>query len=102
MFTILKDKPVCLVCGASVSVIKEYNIRQHYETKHQDKCKDLNKNQKLQKVEKMKRSLVLQQTVFTKAKSQSEAAVKANFMWSQRSPNQPGRLMKENLLKSAC
>ena len=36
--------------------------------------------QKLQKVEEVKRSLVSQQTMFTKAKSQSEAAVKASFI----------------------
>ena len=34
----------------------------------------------LQKEEDSKRSLVSQQTVFVKAKSQSEAAVKANFI----------------------
>ena len=36
--------------------------------------------QKLQKEEDSKRSLVSQQTVFVKAKSQSEAAVKASFI----------------------
>ena len=36
--------------------------------------------QKLQKVEELKRRLVSQQTVFVKAKSQSEAAVKASFI----------------------
>ena len=58
----------------------EYNIRRHYETKHQDKYKDLDVEVKLQKVEKMKRSLVSWQTMFTKAKSQSEAAVRASFI----------------------
>lgn len=32
MFTEVKGKPVCLVCGDSVSVMKEYNLRRHYET----------------------------------------------------------------------
>ena len=36
--------------------------------------------QKLQKEEDSKRLLVSQQTVFVKAKSQSEAAVKASFI----------------------
>src|SRR4029434_4751577 len=36
--------------------------------------------QKLQKVDELKRRLVSQQTVFVKAKSQSEAAVKASFI----------------------
>ena len=80
MFTDAKGKPVCLVCGADVAVMKEYNLRRHYETKHQDKYKHLDMKQKLQKEEDSKRSLVSQQTVFVKAKSQSEAAVKASFI----------------------
>ena len=74
-----KGQTCCLVCGANVAVMKKYNIRRHY-AKHQNKYKDLYMKQKLQKVEEMKRSLVSQQTMFTKAKSQSEAAVKASFI----------------------
>ena len=62
-----------------MAVMKEYYIRRHY-AKHQDKYRDLDMKQKLQKVEEMKRSLVSQQTMFTKAKSQSEAALKASFI----------------------
>lgn len=80
MFVDIGGKPVCLVCGGNVAVIKEYNIRRHYETKHEDKYKDLNIQQKLQKVEELKKSLVSQQTMFTKAKSQSEAVMKASYI----------------------
>ena len=73
-FTMIKDRPVCLVCGANAAVTKEYNIRRHYETKHYEKCKSLDVKQK------MKRSLVSQQTMFIKEKSKSEAAVKASFI----------------------
>lgn len=55
MFIVVKDKPICLVCGANVSVSKEYNIRRHYETRHHDKYKDLNANERLKKVEEMKK-----------------------------------------------
>ena len=48
--------------------------------KHHDKYKHLDTTQRLQKVEELKRSLVSQQAMFTKAKSQSEAAVKASFI----------------------
>ena len=51
-----------------MAVMKEYNIRRHY-TKHQDKYRDLDMKQKLQKVEEMKRSLVSWQKMFTKEKS---------------------------------
>ena len=46
-----------------------------YETKYQDKYKHLDIKQKLHKEEELKRRLVSQQTVFVKAKSQSEAAL---------------------------
>nr|XP_046210501.1 general transcription factor II-I repeat domain-containing protein 2-like [Oncorhynchus gorbuscha] len=80
LFTYVKDKPVCLVCGVNVAVSKVYNIRRHYETKHHDKYKDLDMTQRSQKVEEMKRSLVSQQNMFKKATSQSEAAVKASYI----------------------
>jgi len=75
MFTSISGKPVCLVCGSGVAIIKEYNIRRHYETKHQDKNRRVDKQQK---VEEFKKTLASQQTLFNKAKSQSETAVKAS------------------------
>ena len=42
MFTNIGGEPVCLICGDNVAVIKEYNLRRHYETKHKDKLKNLN------------------------------------------------------------
>ena len=50
LFTNIKNRPVCLVCGASVAATKEYNIRRHSETKHHEKYKNLYVKQKLQKV----------------------------------------------------
>ena len=70
MFTDIASKPICLICGGNVAVIKEYNVRQHYETKHQDKLINLDAEQKLQEVEELKRNLTSQQTFFTKVKSQ--------------------------------
>ena len=33
-FTHLNKKCVCLICNETVALIKEYNIRRHYNTKH--------------------------------------------------------------------
>ena len=84
-----------------MAVTKEYNIRRHYETKHQDKYKDLDMKQKLQKIEETKRSLVSRQTMFTKAKSQSVAAVKASFIVVAEIAKSARPLMRESLSKSA-
>uniref|UniRef100_A0A3B4G7C8 SPIN-DOC-like zinc-finger domain-containing protein n=1 Tax=Pundamilia nyererei TaxID=303518 RepID=A0A3B4G7C8_9CICH len=88
MFANIAGKPMCLICGANVAVIKEFNLKRHYETKQQDKLKNLNAEQKLQKVEELKKNLTFQQTFFTRAKSQSEAVVKASFIVAEE-PNQP-------------
>ena len=100
LFTNIKGRPVCPVCGANVAVTKEYYLRGHYETKHYENCKDLDVKQKLQKVQKMKRSLVSQQTMFIKKKSKSEAAVKASFIVATEIAKS-GPFMRESLSKSA-
>ena len=61
MFTEVNGKPVCLLCGESLAVMKEYNLRRHHETskKHTDKDKNMGTEQRLQKVEELKRGLKL-------------------------------------------
>ena len=49
LFTNIKDRPVCLVCGANAAVTKEYNIRRHCETKYYEKYKDLDVKQSFQR-----------------------------------------------------
>lgn len=33
-FVEVKSMPTCLICKKIVSVLKEYNLRRHYESKH--------------------------------------------------------------------
>lgn len=104
MFTDIAGKPVCLLCGANVAVIKEYNVKRHYETKHQDKLKNLNAEQKMQKVEELKKNMKIQQMFFTRAKSQSEAAVKASFIVAEEiaksgRPFSEGEFLKSCMMK---
>lgn len=106
MFTEVNGKPVCLLCGESLAVMKEYNLRRHHETskKHTDKDKNMDTEQRLQKVEELKRRLKSQQAFFTKAKSQSEAAVKASFIVAEEvaksaRPFTEGEFIKNCMLK---
>lgn len=106
MFTEVKGKPVCLLCGESLAVMKEYNLRRHYETskKLTEKDKNMDTEQRLQKVEELKRRLKSQQAPFTKAKSQSEAAVKASFIVAEEvaksaRPFTEGEFIKNCMLK---
>ena len=36
-FVNVKEKPMCLICNESVSVMKEHNLKRHYDTKHASK-----------------------------------------------------------------
>ena len=39
--------PICLVCSESVSVMKEHNIKWHYDTKHGAKMDSLKGHQRI-------------------------------------------------------
>ena len=84
LFTDIAGKPVCLICGKSVAVMKEFNLRLHYETKHQELLNTLNMEQKLQNAEKLKKNLTSQQTFFTPVKVQNEAAVNASYIVAEK------------------
>ncbi|KAK2812118.1 hypothetical protein Q5P01_000071 [Channa striata] len=59
LFTEVKGKPVCLLCGEILAVMKEYNVRRHDQTsqKHTNKDKNMDTEQRLQNVEELKRGL---------------------------------------------
>lgn len=59
MFMEVKGKAVCLLCGETLAVMKEYNLKRHHETsqKHKDKNKNMNTEQRLKKVGELKRGL---------------------------------------------
>ena len=63
MCTYIKDRPVCIVCEANVSVTNEYNVTQHKETKDQNKYKNLDMNEISQNLEEMKRRLISQKHI---------------------------------------
>ncbi|KAM3855168.1 general transcription factor II-I repeat domain-containing protein 2-like isoform 2-T3 [Vipera latastei] len=102
LFVNVENKAMCLVCGANVAVLKEYNMRRHYEAKHQDNFKNLNIQQKLKKVEEFKKRLMSQQHMFRK--SQNEAAVKASFIVAEEiaksaRPFTEGEFLKNCMIK---
>lgn len=80
MFVLQREKPICLLCCEAVSVVKEYNIRRHFDTRHRDKYAKFSLQEKKQIVQELKGKLQSQQDMFTKATAQSDAAVKASFI----------------------
>ena len=62
------DKPVGLIYNESVSVMKQYNVKRHYDTKHADSVMGkLIGQQRVDKINVLQKYLTKQQVLFTKA-----------------------------------
>jgi hypothetical protein len=68
-----------LICNERISVLKEYNIKGHYETKHFQNYSKYTGSLRTEKFEAMNRGLEWQQSSFTKPKTGQEAATPASF-----------------------
>ncbi|KAL3976413.1 hypothetical protein ACER0C_022299 [Sarotherodon galilaeus] len=93
MFTEVNGKPVCLVCMRQVLVLKEYNIRHHYETQHGEKYSSFHGELRKQKVNEMLVEV-------------SDAAVKASYVIASQvalasKPYSEGEFVKNCILKAA-
>lgn len=103
-FCEFKDRPICLLCLESVSVFKEYNLRRHFETTHQQRYGAMDGEQRLQKVTELKRNIQQQQNMFNRGKTQSEGAVKASFIIAEEiaksgKPFTEGEFVKNCMIK---
>ena len=56
------SKPVCLICQTSIAVMKEFNVKRHYETCHSKYQEYVGESKKL-KIKNLK-SKFEQQTIF--------------------------------------
>ena len=97
---------MCLVCNQQVSVLKEYNIRRHYETHHKDKFHNLKGQLRKEKLNKLFAGLKKQQSAFTHSRDVSDGAVKASYLNENElvqasKPFSDGELVKKCMLKAA-
>ncbi|XP_071197047.1 uncharacterized protein [Salvelinus alpinus] len=87
LFTEMHGKPSCLVCLQQVSVLKEYNIRRHYETRHSEKYDGLQGQLRRDKINELLAGLRKQQSTFIQSretlKLKREAAIKAEKTMSK-------------------
>lgn len=101
-FVEFRSKPVCLICRESVSVLKEYNVKRHYDTKHADKFHQYQGLIRHEKVSDLKKQLSGQQQIFTKAAAESIHHVKASYavaliLAKKSKPYSDGEVVKECL-----
>ena len=98
----MKDKAVCLTCRQSFNTLKSYNLKKHYEQKH-DVIAKLNDSAQNTKLQLLKSKLQAQQNVFQKAASEDKAIVNASLRISQiiakkMKPFLDGEFVKDCLL----
>ena len=77
-FTQINEKPVCLLCSESVSVMKEYNVRPHYVTKHSAKYDSFQGERTKEMVQNMIKNLKQQQSISTKKSDNADNLLRAN------------------------
>ena len=83
-FTQINEKPVCLLCSESVSVMKEYNVRRHYVTKHSAKYDSFQGERRKEKVQNMIKNLKQQQSIFTKKSDNADNLLRASYIVSEK------------------
>jgi hypothetical protein len=101
-FVEFKTKPICLICNNSVSVLKEYNIKRHYEAKHANEFDKYKGQFRQDQVNDLKRILSAQRQIFTRAAQESTCYVKASYavamiLAKKSKPYSDGEMVKECL-----
>lgn len=83
-FVNIKNKPVCLICNETVSVMKEYNLKRHYDAKHASKMDSIQGQFRIDKVRDLKKKLENQQSSFTRQSADSKLCVKVSYIISEQ------------------
>lgn len=102
-----RNKPVCLICTESMAVMKEYNLKRHFDSKHaQTETGRLTGQLRTDKIATLKKCLGNQQSIFTKGNAGAENATRASFRVSallnqKMKPFTDGELIKECLITVA-
>jgi len=98
LFVLQGERPVCFLCYEAVSVVKEYNLRRHFDTKHGAKYAKASLQEKQQLAQELKGS------VFSKSIDKNNAAVKASFIVAEEIAHasksfSEGAFLKQCMLK---
>ena len=104
-FTAVSDTSHCLTCHKKIAVMKEYNLRRHYEAMHQDKYDGYMGNAR-KKVKQLKLSLCKQRSFLANINHSNENSVRTSFNIGEMIAKSlwlftEGLFVKECLLKAS-
>ncbi|KAJ4942397.1 hypothetical protein JOQ06_012263 [Pogonophryne albipinna] len=99
------DKVICLICKQVNAMLKEYNIKRHYDTNHKMYDKFMGKERRT-KLEQLQRGLTVQQSVFTNLAKSGEAVTQASYVVAHEiarrsKPFSDGEFVRDCILKVA-
>ncbi len=103
-FVEFNGNATCLICKEKVAVLKEYNLKRHYSTKHGDQYDKYEEDEREKRATQLQRELTSQQSLFHKAKKDADAAVEASYVVSEMiakagKPFTEGQFIKDCMLK---
>ena len=75
-------KPLCLICQETISVVKEYNLKRHYKSRHEVKYDNIRSQQHEGKIKQLTNSVRRQQTAI-KRLGGADDSDKASYMIAQ-------------------
>lgn len=104
-FVEVKGKPVCLVCGDVLAVMKKANLEHHYSSKHA-KLNELGSQMHLDKTSALQRRLESQQAAFTRPCCDRDNLIQTCYVVSkliakQLRPHIDGEFVKECMVAAA-
>ena len=74
---------LCLICRESVTVMKDYNCKRHYETKHAATFDDVKGEARKNKIDQLVKRLSSEQKFFTKKVNENKTFVRAGCAVAQ-------------------
>jgi hypothetical protein len=104
-FDEVKGKPVCLVCGDALAVMKKANLERHYSSKHA-KRNELGGQMRLDKIKALQRSLESQQAAFTRPRCDRDNVIQTSYVVSELiakklRPHVEGEFVEECMVAAA-
>ena len=80
--TTVKDTSHCLICQQKIAVVKEYNMRRHYETMHRNKYDAYKGKVREEKIKQLKAGFCKQRSFFANMNQSNKDSVRASFVIS--------------------
>ncbi|XP_026116348.1 general transcription factor II-I repeat domain-containing protein 2B-like [Carassius auratus] len=105
-FVEFNGNATCMICKEKVAVLKEYNLKRHYSTKHGEQYDKYQEDERKRRATLLQRELTSQQNIFHKAKKDADAAVVASYVVSELiakagKPFTEGQFIKDCMQKVA-